>query len=118
MTFSPPAATAGLAAAIAADAHDPLAHYRTQFVITDPDVVYFDGNSLGRMPAVTAERVQHVVHQEWADGLIRGWGRGWCKPNAAIDWLPPGSWFQWITNWLLRWPGNQNQEAAAGSRRH
>jgi len=84
MTFSPPNAKAGLPAAIAADAHDPLAPYRAQFVITDPDVVYFDGNSLGRMPAVTAERITHVVQQEWADGLIRGWGRGWYEAPARI----------------------------------
>lgn len=84
MTFSPPDAKAGLSAAVVADAHDPLAQYRSQFVITDPNVVYFDGNSLGRMPAVTAERIHHVVHHEWADGLIRGWGRGWYEAPGRI----------------------------------
>lgn len=84
MTFSPPRAQDGLAAAHAADAHDPLASYRTQFVITDHEIVYFDGNSLGRMPAHTAAHIHHVVHEEWGDGLIRGWGRGWYEAPARI----------------------------------
>ena len=72
-----PDVRAGRSAALQADAHDPLAHYRDAFVIADPSIVYFDGNSLGRMPIHTANHLQHVIHQEWGDGLIRGWGRGW-----------------------------------------
>ena len=33
------------------DAADPLAAFRDRFVIADPEVVYLDGNSLGRLPA-------------------------------------------------------------------
>ena len=32
------------------DAADPLAHFRERFVIADPDLIYMDGNSLGRLP--------------------------------------------------------------------
>ena len=32
------------------DAQDPLAAFRNRFVITDPDLIYLDGNSLGRCP--------------------------------------------------------------------
>ena len=35
------------------DAKDVLAHYKSEFVITDPDVSYLDGNSLGRLPKST-----------------------------------------------------------------
>lgn len=84
MTYHIPDVHAGLAAAVHADEHDVLAHYRAQFVITDPDLVYFDGNSLGRMPKQTAEHLQTVIHSEWADGLIRGWGRGWYEAPARI----------------------------------
>ncbi|MFM7679241.1 MAG: kynureninase [Roseiflexaceae bacterium] len=79
-----PDVRAGRSAAVQADAQDPLAHYREAFVIADPSVVYFDGNSLGRMPIQTAAHLQHVIHQEWGDGLIRGWGRGWYEAPARI----------------------------------
>jgi kynureninase len=62
-----------LAAARALDADDSLARYRDQFVIDDPDLVYFDGNSLGRLPVVTRERLAEVVSREWGGALIRGW---------------------------------------------
>ena len=59
------------------DSQDPLASYREQFVITDPNLVYLDGNSLGMMPKVAQERARQVVDQEWGNDLIRGWNKGW-----------------------------------------
>ena len=59
------------------DSQDPLASYREQFVITDPDLIYLDGNSLGRMPKVAAERAKQIVNEEWGADLIRGWNKGW-----------------------------------------
>ncbi len=32
------------------DANDPLAAFKAEFFITDPDLCYLDGNSLGRLP--------------------------------------------------------------------
>ncbi|PJF20203.1 MAG: kynureninase, partial [Phototrophicales bacterium] len=32
------------------DKQDDLAHFRERFVIDDPDLIYLDGNSLGRLP--------------------------------------------------------------------
>ncbi len=62
-----------LATARALDADDSLARYRDRFVIDDPDLVYFDGNSLGRLPVATRERLAEVVSREWGGALIRGW---------------------------------------------
>jgi kynureninase len=62
-----------LAIARAYDADDPLAGYRERFVIDDPDLVYFDGNSLGRLPVATRERLAEAVSREWGGELIRGW---------------------------------------------
>jgi kynureninase len=62
-----------LATARALDADDSLARYRDRFVIDDPDLVYFDGNSLGRLPVATKERLAEVVSREWGGALIRGW---------------------------------------------
>jgi kynureninase len=62
-----------LAAARTLDAEDPLAAYRDRFLIENQDLVYFDGNSLGRLPLVTRERLADVVSREWGGALIRGW---------------------------------------------
>ncbi|HMR98032.1 MAG TPA: aminotransferase class V-fold PLP-dependent enzyme [Anaerolineales bacterium] len=71
-TFSP-----SLSFAHQLDSQDPLASYRDQFIITDPDLIYLDGNSLGRMPKSAAERAKQVIDQEWGSDLIRGWNKGW-----------------------------------------
>ena len=52
------------------DAGDELAEFRDRFDEPDPDIVYLDGNSLGRPPKGTMKRLQQVVRQEWADRLI------------------------------------------------
>jgi len=57
----------------ALDAADPLAAFRHRFVIPDPDLIYLDGNSLGRPPLAALERLARVASQEWAGLLIRGW---------------------------------------------
>jgi kynureninase len=57
------------------DAADPLAGYRERFVISDPDTVYLDGNSLGRLPVSTRDRLRQVIEVEWGVDLIRGWDR-------------------------------------------
>ena len=66
------------------DQQDPLASYREQFVITDPGLVYVDGNSLGRMPKASAARAKQVVDEEWGHDLIRGWNKGWWDAPARV----------------------------------
>ena len=63
--------------ALRLDASDQLAEYRSKFVIADPDLIYLDGNSLGRLPKATAERMRQVVEQEWGTDLVRGWNQDW-----------------------------------------
>jgi kynureninase len=58
--------------ALALDAQDPLARWRDEFVIPDPDLIYLDGNSLGRTPKRTVEALHRVVDQ-WAGDLIASW---------------------------------------------
>lgn len=36
--------------ALQLDRHDALATFREPFPISDPDLIYLDGNSLGRLP--------------------------------------------------------------------
>ena len=63
--------------AVLLDKGDELASYREQFVINDPDLIYLDGNSLGRMPKIAQERSRQIVDDQWGTHLIRGWNKGW-----------------------------------------
>lgn len=65
-----------LARARALDAADDLGAFRDRFIIVDPDLIYLDGNSLGRLPAATRDRLRDVVDHEWGELLIDGW-TGW-----------------------------------------
>jgi len=53
------------------DRTDPLARFRDEFV-TD-DVLYLDGNSLGRLPHRTRRRLQDVIAEGWGRGLVGSW---------------------------------------------
>ena len=61
------------------DRADGLAHYRKRFVGADTDLVYFDGNSLGRPPAAAIARVERFMREEWGGRLIRGWDEAWLQ---------------------------------------
>jgi kynureninase len=54
------------------DAGDPLARFRDRFVIADEHRIYLDGNSLGRLPKGTRDRLHRVIDQ-WGDELVGGW---------------------------------------------
>ncbi|MFN2242031.1 MAG: kynureninase [Anaerolineae bacterium] len=66
------------------DAEDELARFREAFAIADPGLIYLDGNSLGRLPRRTAERLATAVTEEWGRDLIRGWNAGWYQAASRI----------------------------------
>ena len=66
------------------DAEDDLASFRELFVLDEPDLLYMDGNSLGRLSHRTVERVQAVVEREWGRDLIRGWNAGWYQAPSGV----------------------------------
>jgi kynureninase len=57
---------------LAADANDPLAHFRSRFSLPS-GVIYLDGNSLGALPIATSDRLARAVEQEWGESLITSW---------------------------------------------
>jgi len=63
---------------------DSLASYGNQFVLNDPELIYLDGNSLGRMPINVIERMKKAVEEEWGTDLIRGWNKGWWEAPVRI----------------------------------
>jgi kynureninase len=81
---------AGYQEALAADAADPLAEFRYRFVFTEPDLIYLDGNSLGRMPLTARGTIDVAVEAEWGDRLIRSWNEGWWDLQLRLgDLLAP-----------------------------
>jgi len=59
--------------ALELDKNDPLAHFKSQFVVTDPEMCYLDGNSLGRLPKETISAVNNLM-SEWGSEVVTGWG--------------------------------------------
>ncbi len=55
------------------DKNDPLAHFKSKFVITDPAMCYLDGNSLGRLPHATVVAVNDFLTKEWGPEVVTGW---------------------------------------------
>jgi len=66
------------------DQQDDLKKFRDRFVIDDPDLIYLDGNSLGRLPKVTRDRLHQAIDEEWGQQLIRGWNQGWMEINERV----------------------------------
>lgn len=59
--------------ALELDRNDSLAHFREKFVITDPELSYLDGNSLGRLPHETVKAVNDFLTLEWGREIVTGW---------------------------------------------
>jgi kynureninase len=79
MTFEP-----GPAFATKLDQEDDLAAFRDAFVFAEPDLIYMDGNSLGRLPRQTTRQVAETVESEWGRDLIRAWNAGWYQAPARV----------------------------------
>jgi kynureninase len=68
--------------AAALDAADPLAGFRERFVFADERRIYLDGNSLGRLPVATRDRLRDLV-EEWGEQLVSGWHE-WIDAPARV----------------------------------
>jgi kynureninase len=60
--------------AIALDDKDPLKRFKSLFMVTDPELCYLDGNSLGRLPLATITAVNDFMTGEWGPEVVTGWG--------------------------------------------
>jgi kynureninase len=57
----------------ALDEADPLASLLAESIVTEPDLLYLDGNSLGRLTQRARRRLLQLIDDEWAGGLVRSW---------------------------------------------
>jgi len=82
--LGPYTSTEGYQRALALDAEDSLSEFRSHYVHPDPDLIYLDGNSLGRMPIDAPSLVNEVVESQWSDRLIRSWNEGWWELQLRL----------------------------------
>ena len=75
------------ATAIALDKADKLASFRAEFFIADENLCYLDGNSLGRLPKRSIEKVNHFLTEEWGTELVDGWSHWIDEAQPAGDLL-------------------------------
>jgi kynureninase len=66
------------------DGQDQLASFRQRFIINDPDTIYLDGNSLGRLPTETLATMQTVIADQWGQRLIRSWNENWIDAPSNL----------------------------------
>ncbi len=90
MDLGPYPGVEGHEGAIALDADDALAGFRDHYVHGEPDLIYLDGNSLGRMPMAAPGIIDRVTRHQWGDRLIRSWNEGWWDLQLRLgDLLAP-----------------------------
>lgn len=66
------------------DEQDSLTRFRGHFVIKENDLIYLDGNSLGRLLQQSGTVAQDVIERQWGERLIRGWNEGWLELQERI----------------------------------
>lgn len=66
------------------DINDELASFREAFINTESDLIYMDGNSLGRLPKTVPERIRSAIDEEWGHDLIRGWNKNWYSSPVRV----------------------------------
>jgi kynureninase len=60
------------------DKTDPLNNYKNYFC-SESDLIYFDGNSLGRLPKSTIDQTTELIKNQWGKELIQSWNKHWFK---------------------------------------
>ena len=72
------------------DREDPLQRFRNQFYIESEQMIYLDGNSLGRLPIKTKQLLSEVIKTQWGTDLIESWNKHWYKkPSQLGDKIAP-----------------------------
>ena len=55
------------------DQSDPISNFRNEFHFQEKDLLYLDGNSLGRLPKKTIRDLSIFATEEWGNQLVEGW---------------------------------------------
>ncbi len=63
--------------AIKFDKNDKLSTFKSHF--ENDEIIYLDGNSLGKLPKTTFELATNLIQNQWGKGLIRSWNEHWIE---------------------------------------
>ena len=66
------------------DVQDPLASFRA-FFQHEPNTIYLDGNSLGKLPIQVKKDIANAVDKQWGENLIRSWNDHWLDLPKRIN---------------------------------
>ncbi len=66
------------------DGADELASFRGDFVIDDPNLIYLDGNSLGRLPKRSIRHIENAIVKEWGGRILQNKELGLAKLRFKI----------------------------------
>ena len=66
------------------DKSDILSGYRNEFFIESENIIYLDGNSLGRLPKKTIELLTNTIEKKWGERLIRSWNESWIDLSQRL----------------------------------
>ena len=66
------------------DKKDVLSKFRSLFYHQENEL-YFDGNSLGKLPLQAKKTIEEAVHKQWGEGLIRSWNQHWLSLPSRIS---------------------------------
>ena len=66
------------------DDQDELGPFRARFIIDEPELIYLDGNSLGRLPTESVARAESLITGQWGKRLVRGWNESWFELPQRI----------------------------------
>ena len=63
------------------DELDSISNFKDLFH-NNKNLIYFDGNSLGKLPLTVIKNLNNVVQDEWGNDLIQSWNKKWINlPN-------------------------------------
>ena len=60
------------------DKNDILKSFKSRFV-NNPNEIYLDGNSLGKLPKTSYSEISELVKNQWGSKLISSWNDHWLK---------------------------------------
>jgi kynureninase len=66
------------------DKKDVLSKFHSLFYHKKNEI-YFDGNSLGKLPLKAQKTIEEAVQKQWGEGLIRSWNQYWLSLSSRIS---------------------------------
>ena len=66
------------------DKKDVLSKFHSLFY-HQKNEIYFDGNSLGKLPLKAQKTIEEAVQKQWGEGLIRSWNQYWLSLSSRIS---------------------------------